>query len=418
MKSDKNKKEDSQSSDFLAKEAEEFKNTSPEYTLDIPEDEIWTYQIEGLQAPYIGKTHNKRKKAIVVVLLVAILFSIFLSVRAVHKKEFTYNQLSDNSFELVKYTNPGDATSVTIDFVDKDENKPITALHEYAFNCDEKIRTVTLGKDISKIDGKAFYSCWQLQNVFIDEENPYYCDLDGVIYTKDLTEIIYYPSDHDRYLRLQNGYAYIDEKGEQHSNLLDDDGKEMEELWEPTEKYDEAYFNEYNKLVRTYVVPSTVTTIGQLAFAYSNITDLYVPEGLQKIETMGIFKNTILLNVYSYTTDNEISDTSFNAISSFKTQYNSLPEGLEYIGSDAFTYNSSLTYLYIPDSVTYIGHHAFWNTVYKKDGNLKGITEINVASDEDSFKSNCKLGDDWKPKYDYKLFKKAVDVNFSATRED
>ena len=275
-----------------------------------------------------------------------------------------------------------------------------------------------LGKDISKIDGKAFYSCWQLQNVFIDDANPYYCDLDGVIYTKDLTEIIYYPSDHDRYLRLQKGYAYIDEKGEQHSNLLDDDGKEMEELWEPTEKYDEAYFNEYNKLVRTYVVPSTVTTIGQLAFAYSNITDLYVPEGLQKIETMGIFKNTILLNVYSYTTDNEISDTSFNAISSFKTQYNSLPEGLEYIGSDAFTYNSSLTYLYIPDSVTYIGHHAFWNTVYKKDGNLKGITEINVASDEDSFKSNCKLGDDWKPKYDYKLFKKAVDVNFSATRED
>ena len=35
--------------DFLAQEAQESQETAEDYTLDIPDDEIWTYQIEGLQ---------------------------------------------------------------------------------------------------------------------------------------------------------------------------------------------------------------------------------------------------------------------------------------------------------------------------------------------------------------------------------
>ena len=34
--------------DFLAQEAKEMEEQAPEYTLDIPEDEIWTYQIESI----------------------------------------------------------------------------------------------------------------------------------------------------------------------------------------------------------------------------------------------------------------------------------------------------------------------------------------------------------------------------------
>ena len=36
-----------------------------------------------------------------------------------------------------------------------------------------------------------------------------------------------------------------------------------------------------------------------------------------------------------------------------------LPEGLEYIGSDALSYNQEMGYLYIPASVTYIDDAAF-----------------------------------------------------------
>lgn len=412
----KDKAEKNQNEDFLAQEAKEEEETAPEYTLDIPEDEIWTYQIEGLQAPHINepfKNAGMKKLIVVIVLIIAIGCSIYLSFRAVHNDMYQYEQLDDGTYELVKFTNPGDVKEITIDYVvdletgEKDTSKPISVIHEYAFNCDEVLNSISFGKDVKEIDGKSIYSCWWVQNVWIDDENPYYCDLDGVIYTKDLTEVVFYPNDHDKYLRAQLGY----------DNLVDDEGKPMEELWGVTERYDEAFLAEYNKQIRTYVIPSTVTKIGQLAFAYSNITDLYIPEGVKTIESMAVFKNTVLLNVYSYTTGTPITDVTYKAIDSMKSVYNSLPEGLEYIGSDCFYYCRGLSYMYIPSSVTYIGHHAFWDAVYKENKELKGIVSIDAGADENTFENNCETGDQWRPQYDYMLFKKSVDVNYSAERK-
>lgn len=409
------KKDKNQNDDFLAEEARQEQETAPAYTLDIPDDEIWTYQIEGLQAPHINKPFKnaKRNKIIVViVLVVAISLSIFFSVRAVHSDTYEYKDLGDGTYELVKFSNPGDITEITIDYVvdletgEKDETKPISVINEYAFNCDEVLNSISFGKDVREIDGKSIYSCWWVQNVWIDDENPYYCDLDGVIYDKDLTEVVFYPNDHDKYLRAQLGY----------DNLLDDDGNPMEELWGTTERYDEAFLAEYNRQIRTYVIPSTVTKIGQLAFAYSNITDLYIPEGVKTMESMAVFKNTVLLNVFSYTTDEPITDVTYKAIDSMKTVYNSLPEGLEYIGSDCFYYCRGLSYLYIPGSIKYIGHHAFWDAVYKEDDELKGITAINTPLSEEEFKA-VERGDQWRPQYDYMLFKKSVDINYSTERQ-
>lgn len=412
----KDKAEKNQNEDFLAQEAKEEEETAPEYTLDIPEDEIWTYQIEGLQAPHINepfKNAGMKKLIVVIVLIIAIGCSIYLSFRAVHNDMYQYEQLDDGTYELVKFTNPGDVKEITIDYVvdletgEKDTSKPISVIHEYAFNCDEVLNSISFGKDVKEIDGKSIYSCWWVQNVWIDDENPYYCDLDGVIYTKDLTEVVFYPNDHDKYLRAQLGY----------DNLVDDEGKPMEELWGVTERYDEAFLAEYNKQIRTYVIPSTVTKIGQLAFAYSNITDLYIPEGVKTMESMAVFKNTVLLNVYSYTTDTPITDVTYKAVDSMKSVYNSLPEGLEYIGSDCFYYCRGLSYMYIPSSVTYIGHHAFWDAVYKENKELKGIVSIDAGADENTFENNCETGDQWRPQYDYMLFKKSVDVNYSADRK-
>lgn len=405
-----------QNDDFLAQEAKEEQETAPEYTLDIPDDEIWTYQIEGLQAPHINKPFKNagiKKIIVVIVLIIAIGCSIYLSFRAVHNDMYKYEQLDDGTYELVKFTNPGDIKDITIDYVvdletgEKDTSKPISVINEYAFNCDEILNSISFGKDVREIDGKSIYSCWWVQNVWIDDENPYYCDIDGVIYTKDLTEVVFYPNDHDKYLRAQLGY----------DNLVDDEGNPMEELWGVTEKYDEAFFTEYNKMIRTYVVPSTVTKVGQLAFAYSNITDLYLPEGVKTMESMAVFKNTELRNVYSYTTDVPITDVTYKAVDSMKSVYNSLPEGLEYIGSDCFYYCRNLSYMYIPSSVTYIGHHAFWDAVYKENKELKGVTFIDVGADENTFESNCETGDQWRPQYDYMLFKKSIDVNYSADRK-
>lgn len=379
----------------------------PAYTQNIPDDQIWTYQVEGLPKPHIGHSykHERGKKALVIVfLLIAISLSMYFSIRTVHNDEFQFDNADDGGYALVRYANPGDTTDLTIDYVDSDPAKPITSIEEFALNCDEKIITLTIGKEVREIDSKAFYSCWSLQNIYVDDENPYYCDLDGVLYTKDMTEIILYPIDHDKYLREQTGY----------DSLLDDSGAPMEELWGTTERYDEQFLAEYNRAVRTYVLPSTVTTIGELAFGYANLTDIYVPEGLITIESMGVFR-AMLENLYTYTSAEPVTDTTAAAIDTFDRLYLSLPEGLESIGSDAFSYNRQMTYVYIPESVKSIGHHAFWDTVYKEDGELRGVSAIYVAATEAAFEA-VETGDQWRPKYDYMLFNKNVDTYYAAER--
>ncbi|MBQ7202681.1 MAG: leucine-rich repeat protein [Eubacterium sp.] len=421
--------------DFLEEEAKEAAEQAAEYTIDIPEDEIWTYQVEGLQQPRVGvKPPNvKRKKIIVIiVLLVAISASIFLSVRALYVKEFNFKQHENGDYYLYSFSNPGEVKEVTVDYYtdndgNKDETKPIVELADFAFNCDDQVTKITVGKDVKKLSGKSFYSCWSLQYVDIDDANPNYCDVDGVVYTKDMKEIVYYPIDHDRYLRLQNGYAEIGkdkDTGEtrQISKLVDDDGREMEELWGTTEKYDEEYFAEYNNKVRTYVIPSSVEKIGDLCFTYVNINYVYIPEGVKELGSMAFFDSGNIWEFNSYTYDKPVTDTSYKAIKTFKTQYKSLPEGLEVIGSDCFTKDKGINYMYVPSSVKEIGHHAFWETCFKEEDEngdkvLKGVTKICVGADEQTFNKNVKTGDQWLPKYEKVLVNVNVDVEYGAERE-
>lgn len=387
--------------------------------LDIPEDEIWTYRVEGLAAPHINKPYKHfgiKKVIFAIVILVAVSLSCFFSVRTVQKDTYEYEQ-NETGYTLSKFSNTGYITTLDIDFVStleydrenpdvnsnfkviKDESKTVTEVGAYALNCDEKITVINIGKDVTFVDPKAFYSCWALRQIEVDENNPNYCDIEGVLYSKDMTEIICRPCDHDTYLAEKYGYAKYDNSGYR---------------IEPTPE-EEGYENYVNDVL-TFVVPSSVKTIGQLCFNYANMKNVYIPEGVKKIETLAFFEIPLLENVYSYKSAAAVADSHFTSAAALGEVYSSLPEGLEYIGSDAFSYNQALTYVYIPESVTHIGHHAFWDTVYKDGDNLKGVTQINVALAEDEFKSAVETGDSWRPQYDYMLFKKSIDVVYGSER--
>ena len=351
----------------------------PETLPEIPDSEAWTYQIEGMKAPAIGKpvTHAGLKKAVVIaVLIVAIGLSIFFSVRAIHSETFDYTQ-TETGWELSKFSNPGDVTTLELAYADGDETRPLTSIREYAFNCDDKLTSITIGKDVREIDGKSFYSVWNLQTILVDPANEWYCDLDGVLYNKDMTEVICYPIDHDAYLREKAGYK--------------------EELWPDNAAYDDAYVT----AVQTCHLPATVTKIGPLAFNYANLVSVYLPEGLKTIETLAFFKSTSLKQIFT---------------EGAAGVYPSLPEGLEFIGSDAFSYDQALEYIYIPASVKVIGHHAFWDTCYKEGKAIKGVNLMHTALDEAQFKASVDAGDHWLPSYDYYLFKKTIDVDCGAAR--
>ncbi|MBQ9114539.1 MAG: leucine-rich repeat protein [Clostridia bacterium] len=364
----------------------------------IKDDEVWTYQVPGLAAPRIGKPIKfKLLKQIVFVaiIVVAIALAIYFSVAAVQKDTFEFTDI-DGGVELTKFNNTGYIKELSIDYktdikykagdsnpetnfyFEKDQSKPIVEIREYAFNCDEKLEVIYIGADVKSIDGKSFYTCNALERIEVDEANAYYCDVDGVLYNKAMTELICYPIKHSAYIKRVKGY-------------------------EGDISQDSEHYSSYVNEVLTYKIPYGITKIGELSFNYTDIKYIHIPESVVTIESMAFFRATALEEIISYNS---------NGI-----EYKSLPNAVEYIGSDAFSYCQELDYMFIPRSVTYIGHHAFWDTVYKENGELKGVTAINIEREEKDFKKNVKAGDQWRPKYDFLLFKKNVDTHYGAQRQ-
>ena len=397
------------------------------YKDSIPLEEAWTWQVEGLQPPHVNKPFKNAglKKAVTVaVLVLAISLSIYFSFMILHTDPFKYKALDDGAWEMVRFSNPGEITELTVDYcvsevrqnavvetdengeaarrvsytLTRDESMPITAIHEYAFNCDERIQVITIGKGVTSIDNKAFYSCYALREFRVDPDNPNYRDIDGVLFNKDATELICYPIDHDAYLREKYHYK--------------------EQFW-PTEdwkakgldKYNKNYTKKYEGQVNTYVVPETVKVIGPLAFNYSELFTLYLPEGLERLETMAVFRNWHLERVDTYT-----GALKANGEPDPASVKPSLPDSLTYIGSDCFNSAIEMRYMYIPANVTYIGHHAFWGAARKEKGQLIGLYELHAALDEETFKSAVETGDQWTGQYDNGLFPKNVGVVYGEER--
>ncbi len=400
----------------------------------IPENEIWDYQVEGLQKPHINKPFENaifKKILTVAILVVAIGISIFFSFWILHNDAFKYTDLEDGTLELTRFSNPGELKELRVDYLvtdvessvsvskndkgedvretsytlTRDESRSIGAIHEYAFNCDEKIRVIEIGKDVTFIDEKAFYSCYALREIRVDDENPNYMDIDGVLFTKDGKTLMCYPIDHDAYLRERYGY----------------EGQYWPvENWkkENKSKYDDKYTREYEVRVNTYVVPSSVTRIGPLAFNYSELFRVYLPEGLERIETLGFFRNWHLERVYTYEGEydgNEPAAEKF--VPAPENVKYSLPDSLTYIGSDAFNSAIEMDYMYIPANVTEIGHHCFWGAARKEDGALIGLHTLYAALGEDAFKQNVTTGDQWTGEYDNGLFPKKSGVEYGQTRQ-
>ena len=64
---------------------------------------------------------------------------------------------------------------------------------DYAFAYCDGLTSITLGKSVETIGDCIFEGCNNLKNVMVDEGNATYKSIDGILYTKDVKTLIYYP---------------------------------------------------------------------------------------------------------------------------------------------------------------------------------------------------------------------------------
>ena len=330
---------------------------------------------------FFGKSSTK-KAIFIILLVIAIGFSLLLSFKSLSKKKYSYDTV-DAGLRLSEFSGTEKDNILTIDYLinedgSKDLQQPIKAVRNYALTCNETVDFIFIGKDVTNLEDNCFYYCTKLKAVFVDEGNPAYTSADGVLYSKDKTEIILCPIKNSEYrTALAMGIAAPEDE-ESCAGFL----KETEDFFPPLdEDMSEEVKNTLAASGAVYTIPATVTDIAPYCFSYCDrLTKIDIPDGVKTIGQMSFFKCKSLESIY-------------------------LPDGLESIGSDGLSYCEALEYIYVPASVKSIGHHAFFGCL--------GVDAIYLgASDEDSVKT----GEGWLPKQSTRSLK-TVEAVYGAERE-
>lgn len=174
-----------------------------------------------------------------------------------------------------------------------------------------------------------FASCLNIREFSVDENNKYYCSADGVLFTKDMKKLVFYPSQKD-------GDSYTVPDGVEEIGIA---------------AFSESTLNEIN-------LPDSVNKIGRHAFSFNTELEK-IDLSKTSVETIDVmtFVNCTSLNevLFSESTTN-IGMAAFMGCE--KISEITLPPQLTSIGQSSFM-GTAIKKIRIPENVSYIGYCAF-----------------------------------------------------------
>ena len=251
----------------------------------------------------------------------------------------------------------------------------VTSIGVYVFsNCDDLIRA-TIGDGLSSVANRMFYSCERLTSVIIGKrvtylerfedcfnlkdinvvsQNPVYCSLDGVLFNKEMTTIIEYPSGRQGAYSIPNGVLTIGNLSFYHCYRL----TSVEIPDSVTSIGDDAFDGCTN--LTSVKIPDSVTTIGDEAFyCCNNLTSVKIPDSVTSIGERAFHSCNSLTSVNIPDSVTSIGEGVFRSCGSLSSV--EIPDGVTTIGDEAFYCCNNLTSVKIPDGVIYIGDEAFYS---------------------------------------------------------
>ncbi len=265
-----------------------------------------------------------------------------------------YDSLSSKSCEVVRGNGYMEAiVNIPNKVIFEGKEYEVVRIGSDAFYGQEIIENIHIPASVLTIGSEAFMHCKGLTKIEVEERNPVYSTVDGLLYDKQKTKLIKVPIA-KKEINISSSVAEI----------CDDAFQECRSL-------------------RKVIIPSSVIRIGNNAFAgCDSLGEIQIPKSVESIGEYA-FQGCKALSVIAI--PSEVMEIGINAIS-FCTSLKSvtLSSKMESIPDGLFRGCTSLTDVVIPSSVTSIGDYSF--------AQCDSLQEINIPNTVTSLGSNVFYG--------------------------
>ena len=266
---------------------------------------------------------------------------------------------------------------------------PVVNIGDGVFYYCTSLESVTISNSVTSIGEDVFFGCNNLQSVAVDENNEYFCSIDGVLFNKDKSSILCYPvGKTSTSYTIPNGVTSIGKQA-----FCDCDSLEVVTILDSVTYIGVSAFYHCSNLTNI-TIPDSVTSIGDGAFGYckslasitipdrvtsignhafcdcDSLTSITIPDsitsigygafvGCEKLQNIEVDDGNEYFSDIEGVLFNKDKTTIFCYPASKTTTSYSIPESVTCISDDTFGYCNSLEIVTIPDSITYIGSYAF-----------------------------------------------------------
>ena len=262
----------------------------------------------------------------------------------------------------------------------------VTSIGNCAFAYCCNLTSIEIPSSVTSIGRSAFSGCTGLESIAVDDSNPSYRSIDGILFSKDQTTLVCYPAGKtETAYTLPEGVTSIGRSAFDGCESLTSieipssvtsigirafDGCRNLTSIEVPEGVTIIgnYAFDFCSSLTSIKIPSSVTSIGYSAFGgCSSLTSITVAEGNHVYHSAGnclieTASKTLVAGCKSSVIPADgsvtsIEDWAFYGCSSLTSI--EIPSSVTSIGYFAFGYCNSLTSIEIPSSVTCIGDNAF-----------------------------------------------------------